>query len=211
MIARACTARPWAEIALTGTAINLAVLLVAPISRPDLDVLQQPMSYYADGPWWLLQTAAFGAMGMASLAMAVALWRIRPGSVWAAVYIAGLAIAGCSAIGLMIFPMGSEGPMTFIGDTHMTAGTIGGIAQLLATLAFTIAIWNRTAWAPFQILGTIVVLVASVGALASQLEIWRPELDIPLGGTIRLVVLPLLLYWGAVALRLLRMCRTSAG
>jgi hypothetical protein len=98
--------------------------------------------------------------------------------------------------------MDAPGPATFLGDAHQTAGTIGGVAQLAAALAFTIAVRADPVWRGLFIPALAMVLLALLGAILSQIEIWWPHLAIPMGATMRLLVVPLTILWGLVALRL---------
>jgi hypothetical protein len=100
--------------------------------------------------------------------------------------------------------MGGLGPSTRLGDAHQTAGTIGGVAELVATLAFMFTFEGNPAWCRLTQVAKVVFALALAGAVVTQTEIWCPDLDIPMGVAMRLVVIPLLVFWGAVALRLSR-------
>jgi hypothetical protein len=102
--------------------------------------------------------------------------------------------------------MDAPGPSTILGDAHQTAGTIGGVAQLAAALAFTIAVRADSAWGALFVPALAMFLLALVGALLSQVAIWWPHLGIPMGATMRLLVIPLVALWGLVALRLRQTC-----
>jgi hypothetical protein len=196
----------WADLALLGITVNLAVLIAAPIARPDLDLLDKALSYYAVGPWGLLQQFAFVAVGVASIALGVAFGWSRPSSRWMPLAQAALVVSGIASIGLVVWPMGVLSWHTFIGDAHQTSGTVGGVAQLVAALAFVLAVRADRRWRPlyWPAVGAFVASVA--GAVITQAEIWWPDLPIPMGASSRLVVIPLILLWGAVALRLRQRC-----
>ena len=102
--------------------------------------------------------------------------------------------------------MGSLGPATVLGDAHQTAGTIGGVAQLVAALAFALAIRRDPSWRGLFTAAIALVAVAVASAVVSQAAIWWPQLGIPMGATMRLLIVPLLLLWGLVAWRLRRTC-----
>ncbi|MBA2596988.1 MAG: DUF998 domain-containing protein [Chloroflexota bacterium] len=195
-----------AEVALTGVATNLIVLLISPLVRPELSVLEHSLSYYAIGPWWALQTLAFAALGMASFALGMALPFIRLSTTWIAPASLLLVISGFASVALVTFPMGSAGPATMLGDSHQTAGTVGAVAQLVAALCFAIAIRRDPAWGNWFALSVVLLTISVVGALGSQAAIWWPERGIPMGATMRLVVVPLLVLWGLVAARLRSNC-----
>ena len=192
----------WSNVALTCVVAAVVVLLAASFARRDLNVIDNSLSYYAIGPWWFLQTAAFLAIGGASAAVAIALRASGIASRWRPVAIAALLVSAVASVGLMAFPMGGPGPATFLGDMHQTAGTVGGVAQLVAALAFVLAIREERDWQPLVLPASIAFALALLGAVLTQMEIWWPHLGIPMGAAMRLVVVPLVVLWGLVALRL---------
>src|SRR6187200_2246117 len=136
----------WAVVALIGVVVNLVVLAAMPVLRPDLNLLQKSLSYYAVGPWGVLQAVAFGALGISSIALGVALCHAGLASrgLWPIVLL--LTVSGAAGLGLVWYPIDAPGPATILGDAHQTAGTIGGVAQLAAALAFTLASRTNSAW-----------------------------------------------------------------
>jgi len=114
--------------------------------RSDLNVVRNSLSYYAIGPWGALQTLAFLALGVTSVALAIALPSNCPlsSSLLACVWL--LFLAGMVSFGLAFYPMGGAGPSTPLGDAHQTAGTIGGVTELAATLAFITAFRVNPIW-----------------------------------------------------------------
>jgi hypothetical protein len=199
-------ARSWAIVALVGGLINVVVLVAAPVLRPDLDLFQKSLSYYAIGPWGALQAIAFAALGISSVALGIALLCTGPGSWWRRPTVVLLTISAVASLALVWYPIGAPGPETILGDAHQMAGTIGGVAQLAAALVFTIAIRVDTAWRSLFLTALTMFLLALAGAILSQAAIWWPHLGIPMGATMRLLVIPLLALWGLVALRLQRSC-----
>jgi hypothetical protein len=198
-----------ATVTIAGIAVNLAVLLITPLVRPDIDILADSLSFYAVGPWALVQTGAFAAMAIASLSLAFSVSREATPAVWRTLCAALLAIAGISTFGLIWFPMGGPMPSTFIGDMHQTAGTIAGVAQLAAALAFVFIARREPSWRQYLPLATIAFLLSLTGAILSQLSIWWPHLGIPMGATMRLAVVPLLILWFVIAWHAARQCRSS--
>jgi hypothetical protein len=196
----------WTLVVLIGVVINLLVLVVTPVLRPDLNLLEKSLSYYAVGPWGALQMVAFGALGISSMALGIALRTasLQPRWEWPIVLL--LVTSGLAGLGLVWYPMDAPGPATFLGDAHQTAGTIGGVTQLAAALAFAIAIRADPAWGHMFVTALAMFLLAVLGAILSQVSIWWPHLDIPMGATMRLLVVPLTILWGLVALRLRRTC-----
>jgi hypothetical protein len=196
----------WADVVLAGVIINLAALLILPLARPDLDLFKHALSYYTTGPWAMLQSGAFAAMGVASLALAIVLPAASITSRWLPLCVAMLFISGVAGLALLAYPMDALGPVTFIGDTHQTAGTIGGVAQLVAALAFTLAIRTNPRWSSLFRPALVTFSISTAAAILTQAAIWWPDRGIPMGAVMRLVVLPLILLWGIVALRLRRTC-----
>jgi hypothetical protein len=196
----------WALVVLIGVVINLVVLVVTPVLRPDLNLLEKSLSYYAVGPWGAIQAVAFVALGIASAALGLALLGARFSSPWIWPIVFLLVISGVASLGLVWYPMGAPGPATILGDAHQTAGTVGGVAQLAAALAFTLAIRAISAWGDLFPTVLAMFLLAVTGAILSQVAIWWPHLGVPMGATMRLLVIPLVALWGLVALRLRQRC-----
>jgi hypothetical protein len=196
----------WALVALIGVVINLVVLIAAPVLRPDLDLFEKSLSYYAVGPWGLVQAIAFGALGISSVALGPALLRSGLASRWLWPTVLLLTVSGVASLGLVWYPIDAPGPTTFLGDAHQTAGTVGGVAQLVAALVFAIAVHADSVWRALFVPALAMFLLALSGALLSQVAIWWPHLGIPMGATMRLLVIPLVALWGLVALRLCRTC-----
>ena len=195
----------WVVLALAGVIINLVVLIATPVLRPDLNLLEKSLSYYAVGPWGVLQVLAFGTLGISSMALGLAL-RTTIESRWVGPIVLLLTISGIASLGLVWYPIDSPGPATVLGDAHQTAGTIGGVAQLAAALAFTAVTRANPAWGGLLRTSLAMFLLALAGAVLSQASIWWPHLGIPMGATMRLLVVPLLVLWAIVALRLRQMC-----
>jgi hypothetical protein len=193
-------------VALVGGVVNLVVLVVTPVLRPDLNLLEKSLSYYAIGPWGVVQAVAFVALGIASVALGVALLGQSITSPWIWPIVVLLVISGVASLALVRYPMDAPGPATILGDAHQTAGTIGGVAQLAAALAFTIAVRADPVWGSLFRVALAMFLLAVTGAIFSQISIWWPHLGIPMGATMRLLVVPLVILWGIVALRLRRTC-----
>src|SRR5215212_8071776 len=136
----------WALIALIGVVINLVVLIAAPVLRPDLDLLQKSLSYYAVGPWGIVQAIAFGTLGISSMALGAALHHSSLASRWLWPIAVLLTVSGVASLALVWYPIDAPGPATMLGDAHQTAGTVGGVTQLAAALAFTFATRADPTW-----------------------------------------------------------------
>src|SRR5687767_7346791 len=136
----------WALVVLIGVVINLLVLVVTPVLRPDLNLLEKSLSYYAVGPWGAIQAVAFGALGISSMALGIALRNASLPSRWEWPIVVLHVISGVAGLGLVWYPMDTPEPATILSDAHQTVGTIGGVAQLEAAIAFTIAVRADSAW-----------------------------------------------------------------
>src|SRR5215217_1339236 len=161
----------WAVVALIGVVVNLVVLAAMPVLRPDLNLLQKSLSYYAVGPWGVLQAVAFGALGISSIALCAALCHTGLASWWLWPIVLLLAVSGVASLGLVWYPIDAPGPTTILGDAHQTAGTIGGVAQLAAALAFTVATRTDPEWEGLSRTALAMFLLALVGAILSQVSI----------------------------------------
>jgi hypothetical protein len=206
MIPRIRLACGWALVALIGVVINLVVLIAAPVLRPDLDLFQKSLSYYAVGPWGIVQAIAFGALGISSIALGAALHDSSLASRWLWPTVLLLTVSGFASLGLVWYPIDAPGPTTFLGDAHQTAGTVGGVTQLAAALVFAIAVHADSVWRALFVPALAMFLLALSGALLSQVAIWWPHLGIPMGATMRLLVIPLVALWGVVSVSLRRTC-----
>jgi hypothetical protein len=185
-------------LGLAGLAVNVAILLLTPLLRPDVDVLRNGLSHYAVGPWWWLQSVGFVAFGAACAGIGLGLLRVGHGSRLPGVM---LLVAALGFVGLAVFPMGRGGPMTPVGDLHLTAGTVAAVFQFAAVVAVAATNDRGRLGLPRRVvlgLGS----AAAVAAALIQLAIWRPDLGLPEGLLARLAVAPLLVLWAMVARRL---------
>src|SRR5215213_2028160 len=169
-----------AVVVLVGVVFNLVVLVVNPVLRPELNLLDKSLSYYAVGPWGVLQSVAFATLGISSVALSIGLRvaTIRSWWVWPTVLL--LAASGIASLGLVWYPIDAPGPATILGDAHQTAGTIGGVAQLAAALAFTFVTRADPTWSGLSRTTLTLFLLALLGAIVSQVSIWWPQLGIPM-------------------------------
>lgn len=193
-----------ATLGLVGICLNAAALILAPILRPDVNPLRDGLSHYAVGPWGGVQSAAFVALGIGSLAIAGALWLVSGGNPWARIAAAMLGLASFNFVGLAVFPMGEGGPMTPIGDLHLTVATFAVGWQFLSVGALLLGL---RAWPQQGLvirLGIALAGITLLGAASVQVAMWRPDLKIPEGLAMRFVIVPLLLWWALVALTIRR-------
>ncbi len=193
-----------ATVGLLGISLNAATLILAPILRPDVSPLRDGLSHYAVGPWGGVQTAAFIALGIGSLAIAGALWLVASGNLWTRIAAVMLGIASVHLVGLAVFPMGDGGPRTPIGDLHLTLGTfaVGWQCAAVGALLLGLRAWRHEEQTIR--LGIVLLGITLVGAVSVQIGSWRGDLEIPEGLAMRLVIVPLLLWWALVALTIRR-------
>jgi hypothetical protein len=193
-----------ATVGLLGIGLHAAALILAPILRPDVNPLRDGLSRYAVGPWGEVQSAGFIALGIGSLAIAGALWLVSNGNLWTRIAAAMLGLASLNLVGLVAFPMGQSGPLTPIGDLHLTAGTLAVGWQFVSVAALLLGL-RACDYAEFIIrLGIILLGISLLGAASVQVAMWRPDLKIPQGLAMRMVTVPLLLWWSLVALTIRR-------
>ncbi len=193
-----------AAIGLLGIGLNATALILAPILRPDVNLLRDGLSHYAVGPWGSVQSAAFIALGIGSLTLSWALWLVSDGNLWARIAAVMLGLASFNFVGLAVFPMGEGGPMTPIGDLHLTVATFAVGWQFLSVGALLLGL---RAW-PHEShtvrLGIALVGISLLGAASVQVAMWRPDLRIPEGLAMRCVIVPLLLWWVLIAMAIRR-------
>ena len=193
-----------ATAGLLGIGVNAAALVLAPILRPDVDLLRSGLSHYAVGPWSGVQSAAFIALGIGALAIARALWLVAHGDLATRVAAVMLGLAAINVVGLAIFPMGEGGPRTPIGDLHLTAGTFAIAWQFISVAALLLGLRSWPQAGPIIRLGIVLLGITLLDAAAIQVAIWRPDLGIPEGLAMRGVIAPLLIWWGLIALAIRR-------
>lgn len=189
---------------LAGVVLNVALLVAGPFLRPDISILHGALSQYALGPWAWTQTVGFVLLGLGSLAIAVALAPVSIPSPWLPIGTSLLALSAAACLGLAAFPMGGPQPVTLLGDAHQTAGTLSVGLQLGALLATALAFRRSPAWRSLTWPGLLLLAIALIGALLTQAELLWPELPIPFGVVMRMVVVPTLVWWTIVAVSLLR-------
>lgn len=200
-----------ATVGLVGIGANAAALVVAPMLRPDVNPLRSGLSHYAVGPWSGVQSAAFIALGIGSLALAGALWLIASGDLWTRLAAVMLGLASFSVAGLVAFPMGAGGPVTPIGDLHLTAGASATGWQFLAAGALLPGLRSWRYEEQVTRLGFLLLGLSLPGAAALRVAVSRPDLQIPEGLAMRVVIVPLLLWWTLIALTIRRRAANSRG
>lgn len=195
------TLRTLGAVGLLGLAAQTAVLVIAPCVRPDVDLMRDGLSHYAIGPGSGLQEAGFVMLGIACAAIGIGLSTLSPSTRLAGLL---LALASFGFVGLAIFPMGQGGPMTPIGDLHLTAGTMGAVLQFAAVLALLGSPVGCARLGISRRMGWLLAGVAAGAAAGIQIAIWNQSLGLPEGLLARLAIAPLLVWWAIVAIALMR-------
>jgi len=200
-----------ATVGLLGIGLNAAALILAPILRPDVDPLREGLSRYAVGPWGEVQSAGFIALAIGSLTIAGSLWLVSNGNLWTRIAAAMLGLASLSLAGLVAFPVGQGGPMTPIGDLHLSLGTLAVGWQVVAVAALLLGLMACNDADQIIRLGIVLLGITLLGAASAQVALWRPDLEIPQGLAMRMVIVPLLLWWALVAMTIRRKVAISSG
>jgi len=161
-------------IAAVGIMYVLVAAVIVHFLQPDLPLLSSPISQYAVGPYGVLFAIALLVWGIASLILAIGLYRnvcpsrpLRVGIFLLVVFGTGLIIAS-------IFPMDVPFPpknffpesFTAIGLTHILSATISSVCFPFSALFLSMSFQKDERWKLFQPLAHIVAL-STLGALAS--------------------------------------------
>lgn len=138
------------------------------LARPDLDPLQHVLSEYANGPFGVVMTVVFYAVGIACVALG---WRLRTALSWRGVTVVvpgllvaagiGMVAAGAFEVGL---PSAPESP----AETIHSLASIGAFVALVAAMAlFAWACRGDPRWVAFGPAAAALALLAIVAAAAS--------------------------------------------
>ncbi len=137
---RASRAQLLAAVGLVGPAVGTAALAALHLLRPDVNDTST-ISAYAVGPYGWLMTAAFLALGVGALALAIGIRRATTRSRWSLV---GSLLVGLFGIGFVlagIFPVGGCRDLECVErfesgtDVSMSAASIAhGVGALLGIL-----------------------------------------------------------------------------
>ena len=136
--------RSLASAAMAGAAAFTVVVLAFHLLRPDLDPALDYISYYAVGRYGALMVAAFVALGLGCVALALA---IR-GATRGAISLIGCTLLGLAGLGLIvggIAPSDLEGaPPTTTGAVHVIGAALVGLLGLfVATLVLSVTLARR--------------------------------------------------------------------
>ena len=122
-------------LALTGIAYFMAVIVTLHFLRPDLNPISRPTSEYAVGPYGFLMTTAFLSMSVASLSLAIGLYKGMPKSTRSRIGLILLGIWGVGVLVAMSFPINPEGTRpTITGIIHRINGPLTFLSLTIGTM-----------------------------------------------------------------------------
>jgi hypothetical protein len=211
---RSPSTRWLAAIGLAGVAVFTLALLALHVVQPELSALDEALSYYVHGHRGWLLTLGLLALGVGSLALAIALvlqrTRSRVGLFLLGVWSVGVIVGGAFAAD----PPGNwDRPPSVSGAIHGLAAMIAFLALPAAAVFLTRSFRHEARWRPLQgTLNTLSVAVVSsyvafMGSLTPALV--RPGPPIWLGLTERILIVACLAWLAVVALGLLRIDGTA--
>ncbi|WP_214106059.1 DUF998 domain-containing protein [Acrocarpospora catenulata] len=150
-------------VTVTIAAVDLLVLALFHLLRPDVDPLTRPTSEYALGDFGVLAGPVTALVGIGALALAWALWS-GPGARAAAIV---LAVFGVAKVVQAFFPIDAPGTSTTTGLVHNVLGNVAFLALPLAAGLAARAL--RPAWRAAPIAAAVLV-VTVLALLASDLH-----------------------------------------
>ncbi|HEX6256005.1 MAG TPA: DUF998 domain-containing protein, partial [Euzebyales bacterium] len=110
-------------------------VVVLHLRRPDLDPLRHVLSEYANGPFGVVMTAVFYAVGVACMALG---WRLRTALRWHAVTAAMPALLIAAGVGMVLagaFEVGLPGAPDSVDETIHSLASIGAFVTLVVAMA----------------------------------------------------------------------------
>ncbi|GEL22885.1 hypothetical protein PSU4_18390 [Pseudonocardia sulfidoxydans NBRC 16205] len=149
---------PFLVVTIVAAIVDLVVLAVFHIARPEVDPLTRPTSEYALGAYGWAAAVATGIVGLGALALA---WAVRTQTRPAAVV---LAIFGAAKVAQAFFPIDPAGVVTTTGQVHNVLGNIAFFTLPLAAVLAVRALSPRWRWAPPAAAGLVVAVVAVLAA-----------------------------------------------
>ena len=136
--------------------------------RTDLDPVRQVMSEYANGRFGFLMTAAFYAIGLACMALALRLGRAVERRPLAMVLRVLLALGGLGLILAGVFEVERPAvPDTIEEVIHSDATLTAFTLIITAMLLFAIACRHDPRWRDFRLAATVLAVIAAVAGAFS--------------------------------------------
>ena len=159
--------RALAALALATAVFDLVVLAAFHIVQPEVDVLRDPTSAYVHGTLGAASSFAAAAVGLGALALALAGWRVLPGSGRARSGLLLLALFGLAKLAQAFFPIDAAGESTPTGTIHNVLGNVAFFVLPVAAVLVTSRVATATghgspSWWPPVAAWTVVVATALV-------------------------------------------------
>jgi hypothetical protein len=143
-------------------------MVVLHIVRTDLDPVRQVMSEYANGRFGWFMTAAFYAMGLACIVLAVRLGRALPRRPLAVLVRVLLGTGGLGLVLAGIFEVERPAvPDTIDEIIHSDATLTAFTLIITAMLLFAVVCRSDPAWSDFRVVAAVLAIVAAVAAAFS--------------------------------------------
>src|SRR5215210_4899814 len=167
--------------------------------RPDVNLVLEPISNYAVGPYGFLVIAADIGLGLAALALTFGLYLsiAPPGRTYVGLFL--LALFGVSELLAGIFPIDVGGEATTFGTIHNIVGNIEFFGFPIAVILLSLGMGKAERWRPFR---RPALALSMVVVLTVILTIVGSNLDIGYGVTQRIANVAASVWMLAVALRL---------
>lgn len=165
------TARRLAMVAAIGVSVFLIALVAMPLLRPDLDVWARWVGEYARGPFSGLMVGAYLALGVGTLALALALRSVVSGRLGPRV----LALASLGAFVAALLPQDytDGGVRTAVGTVRDLALIPIFVLLITALTLLTRAFFRQVEWRSIALpaAGLVIVALAALGwAIAGPVE-----------------------------------------
>jgi hypothetical membrane protein len=188
-----------ALLAIVGIADFLLNVAALHFLRPDVNLVLEPISNYAVGPFGFLLTAADIGYGLAALALTLGLYLsiAPPGRSYVGLFL--LALYGVSVLLAGIFPIDVGGEATTFGIIHNIVGNIAFFGFPIAVILLSLGMGKDERWRSFRRPALALSLVV---VLTVILTIGGSNLGIGFGVTQRIANVAALVWMLAVALRL---------
>jgi len=199
----------FATMALIGIGYCLVILVAMHFLRPDYNPIRNTTSDYAIGPYGILMTSGFYALGLGSLALVIGLYQglSQPARSWV-----GLLLLGLSAVGNIlaaIFPTDLEGtPETPSGNIHGTVSLFVLTGLVFGTIVLSRRFKKDERWKPFYhtaLIWSLMILLMSI------LLVTTFALELNFGGLLDRMLLVAAFTWSLLTATRLRSITLGSG
>src|SRR5918995_5522621 len=188
-----------ALLAIVGIAGFLLNFTALHFVRPDVNLVLEPISNYAVGPFGFLLTAADIGLCLAAIALAFGLYLSIPPPGRSYVGLLLLGLYGVSVLLAGIFPIDVGGEATPFGTIHNIVGNIAFFGFPIAVILLSLGMGKDQRWRSF---GRRALALSMVVVLTVILTIVGSNLGIGYGVTQRIANVAALVWMLAVALHL---------